>query len=90
MARFRKKPVEVEAIQYEGGLSSGSQVWTWANSLDCARDIQVHDEHLKIKTLEGTMRASPGDWIIRGTSGEVYPCKPDVFDDVYEPADTAP
>ena len=39
-----------------------------------------------IHTLEGSMEASPGDWIIKGTAGEYYPCKPDVFKDVYEPA----
>lgn len=41
---------------------------------------------LYIGTLEGPLRASPGDWIIRGTKGELYPCKPEVFADVYEPA----
>lgn len=41
-------------------------------------------------TLEGTMRASLDDWIIRGVKGEFYPCKPDVFKDTYEPADATP
>ena len=44
--------------------------------------------HLRIETLEGTMLASPGDWIITGVQGERYPCKPDVFAQTYEPADT--
>lgn len=45
------------------------------------------DEHLDIETLEGTMRASPGDWIIRGVKDELYPCKPDVFEATYEPVE---
>lgn len=43
-------------------------------------------ERLYIGTLEGTMCASPGDWIIFGVNGELYPCKPDVFAKTYEPA----
>ena len=39
---------------------------------------------IEIPTLEGTMIASPGDWIIKGVKGEFYPCKPDVFDITYE------
>jgi hypothetical protein len=42
-------------------------------------------EHIAIDTLEGTMRAEVGDWIIRGVKGEHYPCKPDIFDATYEP-----
>jgi hypothetical protein len=41
--------------------------------------------HLMVQTLEGDMRADPGDWIIRGVAGELYPCKPDIFDATYEP-----
>ena len=40
---------------------------------------------LDIETLEGTMRANAGDWIIRGVKGELYPCKPDIFEATYEP-----
>ncbi|MGN6653831.1 MAG: hypothetical protein ACTHJ9_00650 [Rhodanobacter sp.] len=43
-------------------------------------------EHLAIDTLEGTMSASPGDWIIKGVSNEFYPCKPDIFEKTYERA----
>ena len=42
------------------------------------------EEELEIETLEGTMKADKGDWIIRGVKGELYPCKPDVFDLTYE------
>lgn len=44
-------------------------------------------EELFIETLEGTMRAAPGDWIITGIRGEQYPCKPDVFEATYDPVD---
>ena len=43
------------------------------------------EKRLEIKTLEGTMVANPGDWIIEGTAGERYPCKPEIFDTIYEP-----
>jgi len=43
-----------------------------------------------IATLEGLMRAKPGDWIIRGIQGEFYPCKPDIFEQTYEPAEDTP
>ncbi len=48
--------------------------------------VQVDTEH-SIETLEGTMKASPGDWIITGVQGERYPCKPDIFEATYEPAE---
>lgn len=43
------------------------------------------NEELMIQTLEGNMKASPGDWIITGVHGEKYPCKPDIFEKTYEP-----
>jgi hypothetical protein len=61
MAKFRKKPVVIEAVQHLG------------------------NEPLFIETLEGKMRADPGDWIITGVKGERYPCKPDIFAVTYEP-----
>ena len=42
------------------------------------------DKEMEIETLEGTMKADPGDWIIRGVKGELYPCKPDVFEMTYK------
>lgn len=50
----------------------------------------VTDEPMDIETLEGTMHASAGDYIITGVEGERYPCKPDIFKKTYEPADAAP
>lgn len=46
--------------------------------------------YVEIKTLEGVMRANPGDWIIKGVKGEIYACKPDIFALTYEPAEEAP
>lgn len=45
------------------------------------------NEELMIQTLEGNMKADPGDWIITGIHGEKYPCKPDIFEKTYEPVD---
>lgn len=61
MAKYRKKPVVIEAYQT--------------------------DKEIDIPTLEGTMHASVGDYIITGVNGEIYPCKPDIFDKTYERAD---
>ena len=49
-------------------------------------NYELQGDSLLIKTPEGTMRADPGDWIIRGVKGEIYPCKPDIFEATYEPA----
>ena len=45
------------------------------------------DKEMEIETLEGTLHASVGDWIITGVNGEKYPCKPDIFAKTYEPVD---
>ncbi|ASE38409.1 hypothetical protein [Brevundimonas vesicularis] len=52
-----------------------------------AGDVCAMGDKLYIGTLEGTLTASPGDWIIRGVKGELYPCKPDIFRATYEPAE---
>lgn len=75
--RYRKRPVEVEAIQWDGD--------NWHEVLAfTGRGISQHGRTLSITTLEGTMTASPGDWIIRGIADELYPCKPDIFEQTYE------
>jgi hypothetical protein len=88
VARYRKKPVVIEAIRYEGDAAA---VIAWVNShVPEDEDPAVWEEDgpcIQIMTLEGTMRADPGDWIIRGVKGEFYPCKPDIFDATYEPAE---
>lgn len=86
MPSFRKKPVVIEARQWEPSSprTSGTLAgWLMTNGVDF--EI-VKDNKLSIITLEGAMEASPGDWIIRGVKGEFYPCKPDIFEATYEPA----
>lgn len=48
-------------------------------------DAYQTDREMNIETLEGVMHAEPGDWIITGVNGERYPCKPDIFEKIYEP-----
>lgn len=81
--KFRKKPVVIEAIQWTG--ENTQEVYQFCNS--GSRDCHIMGDKLLIKTLEGTMEASAGDYIIRGVNGEHYPCKPDIFDKTYEKAE---
>lgn len=82
--RFRKRPVVVEAMRFTA--EDKNRVFNW---ITCNRypDWDDHGaETIKIQTLEGDMTASLGDWIIKGVKGEFYPCKPDIFEATYEPA----
>jgi hypothetical protein len=84
MPRFRKLPVEIDAIQLTRETFRAAvrfvPIEQFAGAGEDDRSLFV-----EIRTLEGTMRASDGDWIIRGVQGEHYPCKPDVFAATYEP-----
>lgn len=90
MAKFRKKPVVIEAVRWTGRTIEGNETLDWlreALNIDPTTPggvIRLADE-VHIGTLEGIMVASPGDWIIRGIEGELYPCKPDIFAATYEP-----
>ncbi|MEM4261031.1 MAG: hypothetical protein QXG00_07355 [Candidatus Woesearchaeota archaeon] len=79
--KFRKKPVIIEAVQWSG--SNHEEILQFMNvkKEDAGK---LRNGPMIIYTLEGTMTASPGDWIIKGVKGEFYPCKPDVFQDNYE------
>jgi hypothetical protein len=81
MARYRKKPVIIDAIQFR----AGEQDSDLAGDVIAGRLRYTEEDTALIKTLEGTMEARPGDWIIRGVKGELYPCKPDIFAATYEP-----
>lgn len=87
LKRYRSKPVEIEAVQYEAGfawkLEQLSQNIISSPILE-PREGNERGEYIQIKTLEGTMTAIPGDWIIKGTEGEFYPCKPSVFERKYK------
>lgn len=83
MAQYRKKPVVIEAWLFDGSWASAKPI------VALSRAISWTDSDgggLMIKTLEGDLHASAGDWIIRGVKGEFYPCKPDIFAATYEPA----
>ena len=81
MPKFRKKPVVIEAIQWRGFRTD----LPFGRFMDGSyRAYRYDGDALLIETLEGTMRAEVGDWIIRGVHGELYPCKPDIFAVTYE------
>lgn len=76
--KYRKKPIVIEAVQYDGTLQSVS-------SLGMAAICQnLCSDEIEISTLEGVMKARPGDYIIKGIRGEFYPCKADIFEASYE------
>ena len=81
MPKYRKKPVVIEAWQWTPH-DKGEEIPMW---LVMSNYELGPEDGLLIKTLEGTMRADPGDWIIRGVKGELYPCKPDIFAATYDP-----
>lgn len=78
--KYKKKPIIIEAIQFTG--ENHEEVGRFAG---LAVSRQGRNGKLVVKTLEGTMIVSPGDFVIRGIKGEYYPCKPDVFEATYEP-----
>jgi len=97
--RFRKKPVVIEAKQWDGTAKSAGPIIDWILTSG-SRSARYHEPEersdcgkksydpprIAIDTLEGTITASPGDFIIKGVQGEFYPCKPDVFEKTYERA----
>ena len=88
MPKYRKKPVVIEAVQLLPTTLNPDVVnfiGEEKNYPDCEiAGIDPVDGKFKIKTLEGTMIADVGDFIIRGVSGEFYPCKPDIFEKTYD------
>lgn len=102
MAKYRKKPVVIEAVRvtaadFNGASFDGSpfsEMPDWLGTAWDAGTLSIHpgdEDYAKwaIQTLEGTMIAEPGDYIIQGVKGELYPCKGDIFAATYEPADDA-
>ena len=81
--KYRKKPVIIEAIQYDG-----SNLREIAEFVGTDLSMVDNDVNLSlfpvIKTLEGDMLISKGDFVIKGVQGEFYPCKPDIFKETYE------
>ena len=89
---YRKKPVDIEAMLFDGTGSSATPIIGWALregatiQFYCGGEVPCVDgEHvLRIDTLEGTMTAAPGDYIIKGVQGEFYPCRGDIFKMTYD------
>lgn len=86
MARYRKRPVIIEAVQIRlSVLQMERPQWL----VDAIREGRIYwqgvDAHYSIETLEGTMRANLGDWIVRGVKCELYPVRDDIFRETYEP-----
>lgn len=94
MAKYRKKPVEIEAMQWDGSWDSIVEIRRWAYNHcgDCTLEIvgtgseedKYKPIYVECHTLEGSLNVSTNDWIIRGVQGEFYPCKPDIFEATYE------
>lgn len=78
--RFRKRPVDVDALLWTG--DNYAELVEWAG--DGISQFGHTDKGLIVRTLEGDMLVSVGDWIIRGIAGEFYPCRPDIFEQTYE------
>jgi len=79
--KYKKKPVVIEAVQYNGFVDEPI-LKEWFYSSD--RELFLDGDELFVKTLEGKMKVSLGDFIIKGIKGELYPCKPDIFKETYE------
>lgn len=80
--KYRKKSVVIEAMQFTEENKDRCLNFVRCN---CAAYFENGQPILKIQTLEGTMTARFGDWIIKGVNGEFYQCKPDIFEKTYEP-----
>lgn len=83
MPKFRKKPVVIEAVQWTGGDVQPIVEFT-------GQPVSFSGDTPRIQTSEGAMGVSPGDWVIRGVKGELYPCKPDIFALTYDPSGDEP
>lgn len=81
MPMYRKKPVTIEARQFTDDGANSLALAAWSGGV-ASRDALGRT--VEIDTLEGTMIARPGDWIIKGVRNEFYPCKPDIFAATYE------
>ncbi len=86
--KYRKKPVVVEARQWVGHMQTPNRdvapwYYDWAGNRCPVCGLGTED-HGRVKTLEGCLRVCPGDWIICGIKGELYPYKPDIFAMTYE------
>ena len=86
MPMFRKKPVVIEAFPWAPYAPASAAPNWYFEACGAQACWPEQDGTLTIKTLEGNMTAQPGDMVIQGVNGELYPCKPDIFAATYEPA----
>lgn len=85
MAKFRKRPVVIEAFPFTVPMAAALPDWLSVALRDGTAYYQGGEKpYMTIRTLEGEMRAELGDWIVRGVKGELYPCKPDIFAATYD------
>ena len=83
--RYRKKPVVIEAIQFNSYADLNKMCNLWAGPFMSVADFDEDEkENFFIETLEGNHCVSLGDFVIKGVKGEFYPCKPDIFELSYE------
>lgn len=88
MAKFRKKPVVIEAVQLPAIDEDVSDDCMAFLDRAAAAGVAIdsdRDGGVIVRTLEGNMRGDPRDWLILGVKGEIYPCKPDIFEATYDP-----
>ena len=85
MKKYRKKPVVIEAIQWDGFNETLLKISAMSRTRKVRHDPDTST--LEIETLEGNHIANEGDFIIKGVKGECYPCKPDIFELTYEAVD---
>jgi hypothetical protein len=98
MEQYRKKPVVIEAMQFTGNNATEVMLFVGQrlessippHQIEFDKELPNNAYHIIIPTLEGKMKASKGDWIIKGVNGEFYPCKNEIFEKTYEPATQPP
>ena len=83
--KYRKKPLIIEALRFVDTPNRLEELSKFIDNQDLKVDYSdKKNPKLKIETLEGVLEASVNDYIIKGTKGEFYPCKPDIFESIYE------
>ena len=81
--KFRKRPIIIEAVQWKATKESWDEIMAMGDI--SWKPGEMGGETFYITTLEGDMKVSKDDWVIKGVAGEFYPCKPDIFEATYEP-----
>lgn len=85
MAKYRKKPVVIEAVQLKEDCLNIGEIQDFVP--EHLIDFNCYKNEYYIRTLEGDQFITPGDFVIKGVAGEFYPCKPDIFEQTYDPVD---